>query len=468
VLTAHVACATFELPFNRGEPFGRTNVDELLDALVEEGDIHASDASTTPLFRKTGGMPAGTNGNPEKSGDMRATRYTWVGDSYPADRISLRGIGERVIVVDGDSDEVERLVGETERVTAPGRVHPGAVYMHQGERYQVTHLDWEEGRATAHRVDVDYYTDASIQSEVVVLQELSPAQEKKVVAAATVSVVDAATAATEMNPPSPQRPPAQAAIGELEVTTQATRYRQVQFNTHRTLGWGQIDLPAQHLYTMGYWFAIPDEITQQLAREGVLKLPNDYGPNWQRQRDAARVRDHHQCTVCGAPEPPGRQHDVHHKKPFRDFGYIRGENERYLQANELSNLVTVCTNCHHAIETAEATRTALEGLSYLVGNLAPLFVMCDPGDLATVADIHSPHTRLPTITVYEQTPGGTGLSDELFDHHVDLLKMAAQRIKECPCDHGCPACVGPIDEAVQSRDLKLDTLKLIKMLLPVL
>ena len=462
VLTAHVACATFELPFNRGELFGRTNIDELLDALVEEGDVHASDASPLPIFHRTSGQQASATHTTPSLKAQLPTRYTWVGDGYPADQISLRGIGERVIVVDGDSDEVERLIGETERVTAPARVHPGAIYMHQGERYQITHLDWEEGRATAHRVDADYYTDASIHSEVVVLHEYSSATPPVSAENSPVPPVsaDSARSASAVNPP------AQVAFGELEVTTQATRYRQVQFNTHRTLAWGQIDLPAQHLYTMGYWFAIPEEITRQLAREGVLKLPNDYGPNWPRQRDAARARDHNLCTVCGAPEPPGRQHDVHHKKPFRDFGYIRGENEHYLQANELSNLITVCANCHHAIETAEATRTALEGLSYLVGNLAPLFVMCDPGDLSTVADIHSPHTRLPTITVYEQTHGGTGLTDELFDRHATLLKMAAQRIRECPCEHGCPACVGPIDETVQSRDLKADTLRLISMLLP--
>jgi DEAD/DEAH box helicase domain-containing protein len=447
VLAAHVACATFELPFMRGEPLGRTNVDELLDVLAEEGDVHASDASATPLFRHAPGGGGASTANAQSS--IPKTRYTWVGDSYPADRVSLRGVGERVIVVDGDDAEGDRLIGETERATAPGRVFPGAIYMHQGELYQITHLDWDEGRATAHRVDADYFTQPSIHSEVLVLQEYTARQ---------MGVQRAA--------PGDEPEPISIALGELEVTTQARRYRQVQFNTHRTLAWGEIDLPAQHLYTTGYWFVIPEGITAQLAREGVLKLPNDYGPNWQRQRDAARARDHYRCTVCGAPEPPDRQHDVHHKKPFRDFGYIRGENERYLQANDLSNLVTVCSNCHKAIETAEATRTALEGLSYVAGNLASLFVMCDPGDLATVADIRSAHTHLPTITVYELTPGGTGLTDELFEHHTELLKMAAQRIHECPCEHGCPACVGPIDETVQSRDLKADTLRLISMLLP--
>ncbi len=451
VLAAHVACATFELPFERGEPLGRANVDDLLDVLVEEGEVHASDAGATPLFR------AGR----QSTGSDRRTRYTWVGDSYPADRVSLRGIGERVIVVTPDAEGgVDQLIGETERSTAPGRVHAGAIYMHQGEMFQITHLDWEQGRATAQRVDADYYTEASVHSEVVVLREFerehqnAGAQEQPISEERGQEGVDARMPRHGM-----------VASGELEVTTQARRYRQVQFNTHRTLAWGEIDLPAQRLYTTGYWFAIPEEITRKLAREGVLKLPNDYGPDWQRQRDAARARDHYTCTVCGAPEPPGRQHDVHHKIPFRDFKYIRGENDHYLAANDLSNLVTVCPNCHRDIETAESTRTALEGLSYLAGNLAPLFVMCDPGDLSTVADIQSAHTRLPTVTLYELTPGGTGLSDELLSRHQELLRMAAQRIRECPCERGCPACVGPIDEAVQSRDLKADTLRLIEMLL---
>ena len=432
VLAAHVACAAFELPFMRGEKLGRADIDDLLDALAEDGDVHASGATNTPIFQSV---------------VDQNKRYTWVGDGYPADRVSLRGIGDRVIVVDGNEQGGDRLIGETERATAPGRVFPGAIYMHQAEMYQITQLDWEEGRAVGHKVDSDYYTDPSIHTEVVVLEEMAQSQQPT-------------------KPDDDDAPQVKIALGELEVTTQARRYRQVQFNTHRTLAWGEIDLPPQHLYTTGYWFSIPQEITEQLAREGVLKLPNDYGPNWPRQRDAARERDQCHCTVCGAPEPPGRQHDVHHKKPFRDFCYIKGENERYIQANDLSNLITVCANCHHGIETAEATRTALSGLSYLVGNLASLFVMCDPGDIATAAEIASTHTRLPTITVYELTPGGTGLTDELYEHHAELLKMAAQRIRECPCERGCPACVGPIDEAVQSRDLKVDTLRLIGLLLP--
>ncbi len=47
--------------------------------------------------------------------------------------------------------------------------------------------------------------------------------------------------------------------------------------------------------------------------------------------------------------------------------------------------------------------------------------MCDPGDIAAIFDVHSPHTRLPTVTIYELTPGGTGLCEELMLHHAELL-----------------------------------------------
>lgn len=64
------------------------------------------------------------------------------------------------------------------------------------------------------------------------------------------------------------------------------------------------------------------------------------GPNWQAQRSKARNRDNHTCQVCGyqslKPKLP-----VHHIKPFREFGI-----ENYKLANELSNLITLCSPCH--------------------------------------------------------------------------------------------------------------------------
>lgn len=67
-----------------------------------------------------------------------------------------------------------------------------------------------------------------------------------------------------------------------------------------------------------------------------------YGPNWRRQTREARKRDNHTCQHCGITETDlGRKLDVHHIKPFRDFG-----TERYQEANRLSNLISLCSSCH--------------------------------------------------------------------------------------------------------------------------
>lgn len=67
-----------------------------------------------------------------------------------------------------------------------------------------------------------------------------------------------------------------------------------------------------------------------------------YGPNWYIQRLKARKRDNYTCRSCGITEEElGRQLDVHHIVPFREFGL-----ERYAEANEVLNLICYCTSCH--------------------------------------------------------------------------------------------------------------------------
>lgn len=69
--------------------------------------------------------------------------------------------------------------------------------------------------------------------------------------------------------------------------------------------------------------------------------PSYYGPNWNSQRRKARARDK-VCQDCGkTPQEHGRALCVHHLRRFGDFGL-----ERYLEANDLSNLITLCCTCH--------------------------------------------------------------------------------------------------------------------------
>lgn len=67
-----------------------------------------------------------------------------------------------------------------------------------------------------------------------------------------------------------------------------------------------------------------------------------YGPNWDKQRRAARKRDRYFCQQCNKTEKElGRELEVHHIVPFRIFGI-----ERYREANHLDNLISLCKSCH--------------------------------------------------------------------------------------------------------------------------
>jgi DEAD/DEAH box helicase domain-containing protein len=89
-------------------------------------------------------------------------------------------------------------------------------------------------------------------------------------------------------------------------------------------------------------------------------------------------------------------------------------------------------------------RSGLAGLSFLLVNLAPLFLMCDPRDLGVHADPLSPLADgKPAIALYDQVPAGIGFSARLFEVHNDLMQRADEIVSSCPCSDGCPSCVGP-------------------------
>lgn len=70
------------------------------------------------------------------------------------------------------------------------------------------------------------------------------------------------------------------------------------------------------------------------------------GSNWLSQARKARDRDNHCCQHCGISEKKSRKTlDVHHVIPFREFGI-----KRYKEANDLSNLISLCRTCHARAE----------------------------------------------------------------------------------------------------------------------
>ena len=97
----------------------------------------------------------------------------------------------------------------------------------------------------------------------------------------------------------------------------------------------------------------------------------------------------------------------------------------------------------HGLFAPDELQSALLGVANLLESLAPMFLMCDPRDLLATTQIRSPYTGLPTIFLYDAYPGGIGLSDKAYDLHEMLLQAAFDRVRDCVCQDGCPACVGP-------------------------
>lgn len=410
ILTRHLLCAAFELPFADDEAFGSFDpVRPVLEDLARAGDLHAT-----------------------------RNQFHYVGDGSPTLVVSLRTGGDDTVVIHdvsgrGPSGDQPNVIGQIDLGSAATMVYEGAIYMHQAQTFLVEQFDWDGRIAEVRPVDVDYYTWAASGSSI---RRLEAVHEQ-------------------------ERDGLTVAHGEATVITQATGYRKVRRYTNETLGFGAIDLPALTLETTGYWLVLSEELTDRLYDLGILLRPNDYGPNWQQQRQLALERDGRRCRTCGASGEESLLH-IHHIRPFREYGYVPGENEAYKIANQLDNLVTLCPSCHRRAEVGQQTRSALAGLGYALGNLAPLFLMCDPSDISVSAESLSPVTRAPTLVIYERVPAGVGFSERLYELHDTLLDAARELVTDCRCVSGCPACVGPPGDI--GPDTKDVTRRLLQML----
>jgi DEAD/DEAH box helicase domain-containing protein len=383
ILLEHLRCATFELPFQKGESFGSLSgetIDEYLQFLIENNEAHESQ-----------------------------DKVFWMADQYPAANISLRSASPQGVVLQTTGEERPQTIGTVDGESALWMVHPGAIYLHEAQSYFIEDLDLEQRIARLKPIASDHYTEPLRGTEVTVMGESDQAVisggEKK--------------------------------WGGLQVTTQVTGFRKRRWYTHENLGEEPLDLPPTDLQTTGYWISLSEETVTRLREAGAWSNdPNDYGPDWKDIRERVRTRDKYTCQVCGAVES-SRQHEVHHKVPFRAFT-IKEE------ANRLDNLTTLCRSCHKQVEANVRMRSGLAGLAYVLGNLAPLFLMCDAGDLGShIEPVENKAFGGPTVVIYDSVPAGIGFSEKLYEMNAELIARAFELVSDCACEDGCPSCVGP-------------------------
>ena len=98
--------------------------------------------------------------------------------------------------------------------------------------------------------------------------------------------------------------------------------------------------------------------------------------------------------------------------------------------------------------TPTERQSGISGLGNALRTVASLLLMCDPRDLgvALSEDVEGVQVFEPNLYLYDAYPGGVGLSAPLFRLTPSLLRHTAELLAACPCEAGCPSCVGPVGE----------------------
>jgi DEAD/DEAH box helicase domain-containing protein len=114
-------------------------------------------------------------------------------------------------------------------------------------------------------------------------------------------------------------------------------------------------------------------------------------------------------------------------------------------------------------------QSGMFGLLHALESIATLLLMCDARDLGTAIGERppSPGSKIewedapdltaiktlaekeffePNLYLYDAYPGGIGFSEPLYRTHSLLLSKTRELIAACPCENGCPSCVGPAGE----------------------
>jgi DEAD/DEAH box helicase domain-containing protein len=327
ILVNHLKCAAFELPIRSDEQFGGMDVAPICERLEEAGYLH-----------RTG------------------KNWHWTEQAYPADTVSLRAVtSDNFVIV--DTTEVPETIGEIDFPSALTTVHPKAIYLHQGQQYQVGRLDFEKRKAYVKRVDLEYYTDAIRYTQVRVLETAETSRPAREGAGATRN------------------------HGDVLVRSQVVGFKKIKFFTNENVGSGNLELPENEMHTTAFWITLERSLIESLTFS---------------------VRD--------------RQAGMH-------------------------------------------------GLLCALSSMATLLLMCDRRDLGTAIGERPPSPGLglewsespeiegeereyfePNLYVYDAYPGGIGFSEPLYDIANVMLARTRELIESCPCEKGCPSCVGPGDQ----------------------
>jgi DEAD/DEAH box helicase domain-containing protein len=180
----------------------------------------------------------------EGLGDLVRRRERWHPRTpgYPARRVDIRAASaDTYRIVEAAS---RRLIGTVDAPRAFEQVHPGAIYLHQGEPYRVVRLDFETHHAFVQRDDGGYYTEARVLTDLAIEHERT-------------------------SRPAGGASGTAACFGDVCVTQQVIEYRRKQLASETVLSVHPLAMPEEELRTTALWIVLPPEVTAAIESRGL-------------------------------------------------------------------------------------------------------------------------------------------------------------------------------------------------------
>ncbi len=181
--------------------------------------------------------------------------------------------------------------------------------------------------------------------------------------------------------------------GEVHVVRRVAGYKKIRYYTHESIGYGPVNLPDQELHTTALWWQLP---------QGVL---------------LSRF-DSRQDALDGFL---GAAHALH----------IVATVAVMADARDLQKSVGNGDGAWFATQDKDGRGQIRAGDGGGEGNAA----------MALVGEVQQ---FVPTVYLYDNFPGGVGLSEPLWQRQAELVLRARELVAGCDCRAGCPACVGPV------------------------
>ncbi|RLN01766.1 DEAD/DEAH box helicase [Haloarcula sp. Atlit-7R] len=167
----------------------------------------------------------------------------WLGSGSPHHEMSLRTVDDGEVKLVANGDVIAKLSVED----ALRDAHPGAIYHHQGRRYEVTDLDLNAGVAELSRTWADYFTRVLHDKTITVEADLD---ERRLPASGDVPV----------------------RFASVTMRKQITGYERRDGSSGEVLGQRALDLPETTLETKALYHTVPSELEAQIRR-------GEYGPD---------------------------------------------------------------------------------------------------------------------------------------------------------------------------------------------